>query len=252
MTINETNGGQNMEVNQSRRAMLKQAGLAGAGIIAGGVLASSVAKAAALKATPPQTEGPFYPVRDQVDKDADMTRVKGQAGTALGEKISLRGKVVDAQTGAPLAGALVEFWQACASGRYNHPEDTNTAPIDPNFQYWAQVRTDASGLFNLLSIRPGAYPATPNWIRPAHIHVKVHQAGYPSLTTQLYFKGDPYNATDSILQNVPAQLRDLVVVDFKPGTAQEGLVGEWTIFIKKFAGANFNHDSVSVTPEIDD
>ena len=62
-----------------RRNLLKNAGLAGAGLIGTGLAMSSIAKAAALVRTPAQTEGPFYPVRDQLDKDADMTVVQGRA-----------------------------------------------------------------------------------------------------------------------------------------------------------------------------
>ena len=32
--------------------------------------------------------------------------------------------------------------------------------------------------------------------RPAHIHVKVRAGGFRELTTQLYFKGDPFNQND--------------------------------------------------------
>lgn len=239
------------EMMMARRELIKNAGIAGVGVLATSVLASTVAKAAGAKATPPQTEGPFYPVRDQVDKDADMTRVRGRSGVAKGERIQLRGKVVDAETGRPLAGALVEFWQACASGKYHHPADTNTAPLDPDFQYWAQVRSDGQGMFSLLTIKPGAYPADTNWIRPPHIHVKVHAAGYPSLTTQLYFKGDPLNAKDQILKNVPENLRNLVIVDFSQTGASGGHVGEWTIYVKKFSGSAVMHE-LQATPEVDD
>ena len=242
------------EKNQSRRTMIKQVGLASTGMLVGGAFLTSIAKAAGVRtATPAQTEGPFYPVRDQVDKDADMTKVAGHTRAAIGERVLLRGKLVDAQTGAPLVGALVEFWQACASGRYNHPADTNTASIDPDFQYWAQVRTDKNGLFNVLTIKPGAYPADVDWMRPAHIHVKVHQAGYPSLTTQLYFKDDPYNATDKILQNVPAPLRELVIVDFSAAdSGEEILTGDWVISIKKFSGITRIQAAVTATPAIED
>ncbi len=71
---------------------------------------------------------------------------------------------------------MIELWQACASGRYNHPRDTNRAALDTNFQYWAQVRTDSGGNFSVKTIKPGAYPASPTWIRPPHIHIKVHKA----------------------------------------------------------------------------
>lgn len=233
----------------TRRQLLKQVGIAGVGAVAASILANT----ALATETPRQTEGPFYPVQDQIDKDADMTKVKGRTGSAKGERIELRGKVVDAASGLPLANVLVEFWQACASGRYNHPEDTNTAAaVDPDFQYWSQVRTDATGKFTVLTIKPGAYPADVDWMRPPHIHVKVHAAGYPSLTTQLYFKDEPLNDKDLILKAVPAAQRGLVIVDFKKSLSSGGgRAGDWTIYVKKFSGMALN-DAVTATPEVAD
>ncbi|MCX6124444.1 MAG: twin-arginine translocation signal domain-containing protein, partial [Proteobacteria bacterium] len=160
------------DTNVGRRDVLKKVGLFGAGALAGSILMSKAAEAAGVK-TPIQPEGPFYPVREQVDKDADMTKVLGRVTEAEGSQFVLSGKVVDASSGAVIPGAMVEFWQACATGRYNHPSDTNSAVLDPNFQYWSQVKTDNEGRFSIKTIVPGAYPASDDWIRPSHIHVKV-------------------------------------------------------------------------------
>jgi catechol 1,2-dioxygenase len=35
--------------------------------------------------------------------------------------------------------------------------------------------------------------------RPAHIHVKVSAPGFQTITTQLYFEGDKYNAIDPFI-----------------------------------------------------
>ena len=235
-----------------RRAVLKQIGMMGAGIVAGSILASRVASAAAHRRTPEQTSGPFYPVEDQDDKDADMTQVEGHSDQALGQRLLLRGTVIDASTGGAISGALVEFWQACATGRYSHPEDTNTAQLDPNFQYWAQVRSAATGEFSIKTIVPGAYPAEPTWMRPPHIHVKVTAAGYPSLTTQIYFKGNRYNREDKILQRLSPSDQALVIVDpvdsLIPGA---GATATWSIYLSRFVGLNsLPHVEHIKTPEI--
>ncbi|MFZ2508195.1 MAG: hypothetical protein WAW79_06970, partial [Steroidobacteraceae bacterium] len=88
--------------------------------------------------TPAVTEGPFFPRREQRDKDADLTRIDGRSEAAAGEVIEVHGRIVDA-TGAAVAGALVDLWQANAHGRYDHEADPNPAPLDPNFQGWAQL-----------------------------------------------------------------------------------------------------------------
>src|SRR5438552_2220640 len=91
-----------------------------------GALMTSRAWAGAVRAacgiTPAQTEGPFYPVKDQADKDTDLTQVSGRITKAKGDVIYVRGRVQD-QACRPVAGALVEIWQACATGKYNHPSD---------------------------------------------------------------------------------------------------------------------------------
>ena len=62
--------------------------------------------------------------------DADLTA--GHPGEPIGERIIVTGRLLDA-TGTPVAGQLVEIWQANAAGRYNHDLDQHPAPIDPNF-----------------------------------------------------------------------------------------------------------------------
>ena len=101
-----------------------------------------------------------------------------------------------------LPETLVEIWQACVSGKYNHPNDPNKAPLDKNFQYWGRSTTDKQGIYFFKTILPGAYPADTNWIRPPHVHYKVHKWGFRELTTQLYFAGNQYNQFDRILNQI--------------------------------------------------
>jgi protocatechuate 3,4-dioxygenase beta subunit len=176
--------------------------------------------------TPSQTEGPYYPppsqIADQVDKDNDLTLVKGKSARADGQVIYIRGQVRDAQCRA-IEGALVEIWQASANGRYNHPrERTNPEPLDPNFQYWGNAVTDKDGRYLFKTIIPGQYPAGPQWIRPAHIHFKAHRQGFSPLTTQMYFSGDRYLEGDHIFKEIPqAEQAGVVVKLEEPGPELE-------------------------------
>jgi protocatechuate 3,4-dioxygenase beta subunit len=96
----------------------------------------SFAKALALMPTPDETEGPFYPVKNQKDKDADLTQIERHSGVAHGQHIIVSGQVQDI-TGHPVANAVLDIWQADANGRYRHPRDSNKARLDENFQGWA-------------------------------------------------------------------------------------------------------------------
>ncbi|MBI3555953.1 MAG: hypothetical protein HY074_06805 [Deltaproteobacteria bacterium] len=218
-------------MNTNRRNVLK------ASLGALGALASTSALAksfdAVCRTTPAQTEGPFYPVKDQDDKDDDLTLVRGRTNRARGQ-VAYIGGIVSDENCRPVPGALVEIWQACASGRYNHPGDENTAPLDPDFQYWGRALTDGNGEYRFRTIVPGAYPADTDWMRPPHIHYKVHRKGYHELTTQMYFAGSEYNDADKILRAVPANERDSVIVSFAPADFEAGaLVGRFNLTIRK-------------------
>jgi protocatechuate 3,4-dioxygenase, beta subunit len=135
--------------------------------------------------------------------DHDLTRQHD--GEPLGERITISGRVLD-EDGNPLAGALIEVWQANASGRYAHLSDQHPAPLDPNFSGAGRCLTDAEGGYRFITIKPGAYPWRnhPNAWRPAHVHFSVFSPAFTQrLITQMYFPGDPLFAQDPVLMSVP-------------------------------------------------
>jgi protocatechuate 3,4-dioxygenase beta subunit len=183
-----------------------------AGLTAGAALiATGRAAKAACALTAPQIAGPFYPVAVQ-DFDWDLTRVSGGSGRAEGEVIEVVGQVLDAQC-KPLPGCVVEIWQANVHGRYSHPRDRgDDRPLDPNFQGYARLPTDKEGRYRFVTIVPGSYAAMGDWVRPPHIHYTVHAPFNPSMTTQMYFAGDPLNDKDLLLAPLtPAQRAGLEV-----------------------------------------
>lgn len=178
----------------SRRDLLKNTlgGLAGvAGVAA--ILGSGVARGAseACELTLPDGEGPFYP-QEKITHDSDLTRIHPNDAKATGQVIYVVGQVTGEDC-LPVTGALVEIWQACYSGKYNHSQDTHVAPLDPNFQYWGRAVTDARGGYMFKTIVPGHYPTGGGHFRPPHIHFKVYANGFYALTTQLYFKPESYD-----------------------------------------------------------
>lgn len=204
----------------SRRDILKS-GVSTIGLLGAATAFGQVREICGL--TPAQPEGPFYPVRDQNDKNNDLTVVTGRRAGAIGTIIYVQGVVTDSAC-KPVENAVVEIWQACSSGRYNHPGDQDNAnALDPNFQYWGITASNKDGTYIFKTIVPGHYSAGPDWIRPPHIHFKVHKRGFHELTTQMYFAGNQYNDADRILQRIPAHEKDSVVVQMIPrqGAANE-------------------------------
>jgi protocatechuate 3,4-dioxygenase beta subunit len=208
----------------SRRVLLT----AGAGLAAG--VASTAVLGSGAGLTPANPEGPFYPKRDQADKDTDLTLIEGHSERAQGQVIRVTGQVLD-ENGEPVEGALVDIWQANSFGRYSHEDDTASAPLDPNFQGWGMVKTDAGGRYAFTTIKPGAYRVEGNWQRPPHIHFKVSRRGFHELTTQMYFKDEPLNEEDRLFMSVEKSARSRLAVDFSE--AGGVLQGDFPIVLAK-------------------
>jgi protocatechuate 3,4-dioxygenase beta subunit len=91
----------------------------------------------------------------------------------------MKGSVRDID-GQSVEDVTVDLWQANAAGRYRHPHDPNTAPLDEDFQGWAIVPSGKDGEFRFKTVFPGVYPAGEGWVRPPHIHFKVSKRGFAS------------------------------------------------------------------------
>ena len=214
--------------DMSRRHLLGMAVAVGGLAMAGGVRAVF---AQALRRTPDQILGPFYPVVKPLDQDADLTTIAGKPGRAEGQVMHVMGRVLTV-AGHPVHGARVEIWQANTHGRYTHPSDTHPAPLDPHFEGFAVLTTDAEGRYRFKTIKPGAYPAGPDRMRPPHIHVEV--TGQSNrLVTQLYFAGEPLNDTDPFLQGVGPN-KERLIVPLGPPTPElepDARVAVWDIVL---------------------
>ena len=184
--------------------------------------------------------------RSELTGPSDLTQRLGLLGAdvaghgavrALGQLIHLRIAIND-EDGSPVAGTMVEMWQANAAGRYAHPNDSDHAPLDPYFQGTARVQTDADGMIQIRTIKPGAYPVPgpERWWRPPHVHFSVWGKVWLSrVVTQMYFPGEVLNGQDFIFNAVPdATARESQVARALP--TREGppdaLVFEHTIIVR--------------------
>lgn len=176
--------------------------------------------AAARRATPTQTEGPFYPVEFPKDSDADLLR-NGALNYTRGQPVWLDGSVSDLQ-GKPVAGAQIEIWQCDEAGHYHHPGDGDRA--DKAFQGFGKVVVGAEGRFRFRTIKPVAYSS-----RTPHIHLKVRLGQRELLTTQVYVAGDPGNERDYLWRRLDAQDRAAVTVPFNK--TPDGLQAAFPVII---------------------
>jgi protocatechuate 3,4-dioxygenase beta subunit len=127
--------------------------------------------------TQAQIEGPFF-------KPSSPERIELIEAGMAGQPIELVGFVLSRDC-KPIAGALLDFWQADAKGDYDNS----------GFRLRGHQFTDADGRFRLRSIVPGSYVG-----RTRHFHVKVQPRGGRVLTTQLYFPGEAKNRSDGLFR----------------------------------------------------
>jgi protocatechuate 3,4-dioxygenase beta subunit len=128
-------------------------------------------------ATLAQTEGPYF-------KPSSPERIELIEEGMAGQPIELVGFVLT-RACKPLAGALLDFWQADDRGRYDNS----------GFRLRGHQFSDAEGRYRLRTIVPGIYVG-----RTRHIHVKVQPRGGRVLTTQLYFPGESLNSSDGLFR----------------------------------------------------
>jgi protocatechuate 3,4-dioxygenase, alpha subunit len=157
-----------------------------------------------LLLTSSQTVGPFF-APTLLREDA-RRNVLIQPETT-GERIRIEGHVLDGD-GVPVPDAMVEIWQANAHGRYNHPADRGSAALDPSFLGFGRSGTAEDGSYWFETIKPGPVPFNGERMQAPHICVTVFARGLLNhLVTRLYFEDDPSNASDPVLQSVPADRR---------------------------------------------
>src|SRR5688572_31443237 len=118
----------------SRERFLRAMSKASAGFMLPGFLAE------ALAVTPTVTQGPYYPLADDIplDKDNDLVRLNDSLTLATGVIEHLSGTVYDAN-GSAVKGALVELWAADHEGDYLYSAGAGRNPAcDANFAGFGQ------------------------------------------------------------------------------------------------------------------
>jgi len=138
--------------------------------------------------TPGQTVGPFYGQALPYDGDSELVP-PGRA-----DAIRLHGVVYDGD-GTPIPDALVEIWQADASGRVSR-EPGSLHRDGWTFTGWGRCSTDRAGCYSFSTVLPGP---TEEGRAPFFAVVVFARGLLDRLYTRIYLPDHPANGGDALL-----------------------------------------------------
>jgi catechol 1,2-dioxygenase len=142
-------------------------------------LADSALEAQTLcRATKPDAQGPYWEAGAPFRSDTLVG--PNEAGVPL----LLEGRLFGPDCKTLLKDYTLDIWQADANGSYSSAAG--------DYRLRGKIKTDQDGRYSVETILPGRYSDAAG-MRPAHLHVTFLSPGQNELlTTQLYFKGDPF------------------------------------------------------------
>ncbi|EED13504.1 hydroxyquinol 1,2-dioxygenase, putative [Talaromyces stipitatus ATCC 10500] len=179
--------------------------------------------------------GPFYtadPPR-YLNGDSIIQKYLG------GEVTFFHGRILDADTNLPIAGASLNVWQCAVNGLYDQQD-----PSQPSGNMRGMFTSDGDGNYAFYCIKPIPYPVPYDGpagdilklmdrhpYRAAHIHFMVTSDSHHRLNTQVFPEDDSYLDSDSVYA-----VKSDLLLQFKPyrsdlpqGKGSEGTYVKWEV-----------------------
>ena len=189
--------------------------------------------------------GPFY-LDDAPRKELGAHLADGRDGVT----VLVHGKVTDSLHN-PLAGAIIDTWQADGAGTYPIQEQEQEQGQD-KFDLRGVFETDEQGRYWYTTVLPKPYTVPYDgpvgellragnrhaW-RPAHLHYIIRHPGMAAITTEVFFENMEYLDNDAVfgvrrsliatlapargtVPDLPAEAKFDAVVEFDFVLAPEG------------------------------
>lgn len=170
----------------------------------------------ALQATSSQTVGPYYSIGMSPLYCSEI------AGSGVdGERVHVEGAIHDGRN-TPVSDALIEVWQADATGRYAHRADDQPVRPASGFSGFGRIPTDNQGRFAFTTIKPGRVPMPDGRLQAPHLVIGVTMRGLlKTAATRMYFADDDTLAEDPILSLVPTERRATLIAQRSAGAGFE-------------------------------
>jgi protocatechuate 3,4-dioxygenase, alpha subunit len=179
-----------------------------------------------LRESPSQTAGPyvhigmtpnFAEIGGVFSADLGSTMING---AVEGQRITIAVRIIDGAS-APVNDAVVEIWQADASGSFVAPMSPNSNSV-PAFLGWGRQPAKGDGVVTFETIKPGSVPGPDGRLQAPHVLLWIVARGINiGLQTRLYFADEAdANTTDYVLNRIPDARRRQTLIARTDGAGQ--------------------------------
>lgn len=160
-------------------------------------------------------EGPFY-----TQNPPDIVNNQLAEANEPGTRIIISGVVRTLDCTQIIPNTIVDVWHANDPGQYDNV----------GYNLRGKMLSNAQGFYMFETIMPGKYLNGAVY-RPSHIHYKITPPGFPTITTQLYFEGDPDLTSDpaSSITSGTYDASDRIIALTDNGNG--ALEGTWDIIV---------------------
>ncbi len=145
-----------------------------------------------------------------------------------GDDLVIEGRVLDVN-GDPIAGAVLDVWQASPAGLYE-----NQDPDQADFNLRGKFTTDSDGRYCIRTVKPAGYPI-PTFgpvgqlvllqdrpvMRPAHVHFIVSAPDHKTLITQIFA-----DSMEAMLEDVVFGAKEQIAGDLQECTSPHPVIGD--------------------------
>ena len=148
--------------------------------------------------TPAQTVGPFLSLGLAWPDGPYVVDPAAPGAVRIG------GRLFDGN-GDPVGDGLIETWQADPDGRFPEPGSAGAASGPTGFRGFGRCLTDATGGWEIVTVKPAPLPAPDGATEAPHLDVSVFARGLlHRLVTRIYFSDEgEANAGDPVLRALP-------------------------------------------------
>lgn len=169
------------------------------------------------------------PSRERIVPSGKLAIPAGKSMYAPGQPVFLSGKVLD-ENCVPISDAIVELWQADATGKYRKTTMGQRVNPYPVFVSTGRAVTDNLGRYNFVTIFPGiAKEEAP------HVHIRISRKNFKTFETELYFAGDARNESEKRFAELSEEQKRTLTATVWPrddNDPEKGLYARWDVTLK--------------------